>query len=101
MSLQEKSQSLQEQEQSKASFLEKVSKKDKEIAQLNSLLQQSLKEVSVEGIMTASQLDSKTSKLQKQFQEKRPLNTTQERALSSKRNTADGSKLSLLSSSEL
>lgn len=44
-------------------FLSKVNAKDREIAQLHALLEKSFKEVTVEGIMTASQLEAKTKEL--------------------------------------
>ena len=44
-------------------FLAKVQDKDREIAKLHALLEKSFKEVTVEGIMTASQLESRTKLL--------------------------------------
>lgn len=43
----------------------KVHDKDREIAKLHALLEKSFKEVTVEGILTASQLETKTKQLAK------------------------------------
>jgi hypothetical protein len=45
--------------------LKKVEDKDREIAKLHELLEKSFKQVTVEGIMTASQLEAKTKQLAK------------------------------------
>lgn len=50
-------------ETKKNMFLSKVQEKDREIAKLHQLLEKSFKEVTVEGIMTASQLETKTKEL--------------------------------------
>jgi len=68
---------LADQEAKKSKFLQGVKEKDKEIARLHELLEQSMKEVTVEGIMTASQLDGRTQRLSQKFSKSKHLSATE------------------------
>jgi len=63
--LSEKEKQLLAQQQTSSAYLDKISEKDQELDVLNDLLQKSIQEVTIEGIVNASQLDAKTAKLSK------------------------------------